>query len=80
MTFDPIQSWYQLATEVCVAFDTVLNAIVDATVRNGNCILAPAGGYKEHGKRWSAWSTRLEALSRERFLGGATSPFVHWSG
>jgi len=43
MAFDPIQSWYQLVTEVCVAFDTDLNAIVDATVNKRKLYTRPCG-------------------------------------
>jgi hypothetical protein len=43
MAFEAFQSWYPLVTEVCVAFDTVLNQIVDATVKKWKLYTRPCG-------------------------------------
>jgi hypothetical protein len=62
MAFEESQSWDTLVTEVCVAFDTVLNRMADATIKKRKLyriyrsgarlgVLIPAGGYTERGKR-----------------------------
>jgi len=41
MAFEAFQSWYPLVTEVCVALDTVLNQIVDATIKKRKLYTRP---------------------------------------
>jgi hypothetical protein len=41
MAFEAIQNWHQLVTEVCVAFDTVLKPIDDATEKIGKLYTRP---------------------------------------
>ena len=43
MAFEAFQSWYSLVTEVCLAFDTVLNPIDDATVKKRKLYTRPCG-------------------------------------
>jgi hypothetical protein len=43
MAFEESQSWYTLVTEVCVAFDTVLNKIAEATRKKRKLYTRPCG-------------------------------------